>query len=69
MKRPCHFCDAPVDALSPYTFRQVLGWTRKRSGGGVNQITAPEGTGAVACPPCIDLRKPKKGHLAQEGLF
>jgi hypothetical protein len=45
----------------------VVGFTKVRKKGGVNQIALASPTGAVICDPCKDKRV--KGLQGQEALF
>lgn len=65
MKVPCSFCETPLDSGSKQTYQQVTGWTRKRTGGGTNQVALAEPVAAFACGPCISLRTARNTNLIQ----
>lgn len=61
----CMTCGVPIDATAqgpPY--ESVRGYRRHRHGGGANQITMPDSSGAVMCPSCVAVLKVelKKGR-------
>jgi hypothetical protein len=58
--RICAFCGDPVDPLSRFTWRRVIGWERKaaatsRKGG--SDIALRESRDEYACDVCISRQK------------
>lgn len=62
----CRFCEEPIVSTAN-AYRRILGWERRRRGGGTNQITLREPTGEWACSSCID--DAKRGRRGQEALL
>lgn len=52
----CEFCETPVTAVSPETYRLVTGWIRPRKKGGTNALRLPAEQHRYACAPCVDQR-------------
>lgn len=48
----CSFC-----GQTPAEYEEITGFSRKRSGGGANQITARRLTGNRACRECVEKAK------------
>ena len=60
MPRHCTFCGEPVDPLSPYTWRRVIGWERKaqaQSRKSGSDIALREARDEYACDPCVSRAK------------
>ena len=51
----CMFCATTVDRDLDY--REQIGFTRKRSTGGANQLVFPRNTGNWACRGCVDMAR------------
>lgn len=68
MKVPCAFCQEPVDPQAKSTHQKVMGWEKRRSQGGANQIILREPLFEYAHATCIDERK-LGIHQKQASLF
>lgn len=51
---PCEDCGKPIDPR--FDYRQVLGWERTRSGGGLHALRDRVETGKWLCRTCYDAR-------------
>lgn len=66
MAGTCTFCGKAIDANSDY--QKVVGWEKKRSGGGTNAVRGRENVDEWACRWCVD--KLAKGiDPGQQGLL
>lgn len=52
----CHECQKEIDVRSPRVWQQVIGWERKRNGGGTNHIALRKPQPVWCCAECIDLK-------------
>lgn len=68
MELPCAFCGEPVNPKAKSTHQKVMGWERKRSQGGANQIILREPLPEFAHRDCIDIAK-MGIHQSQGNLF
>lgn len=57
MQVPCEFCGEPVDSEARSTHQKIVGWEKRRSQGGANQIILREPLFVYAHGTCIDERK------------
>jgi hypothetical protein len=62
----CKDCDWNVIRLVDQ-WHEVVGYTKVRKKGGVNQVALASPTGAILCDQCMGKRK--RGLQGQEGLF
>ncbi len=63
----CALCGDLVDMAHTVSGREVVGWQKHRTGGGLNAVIARKETGRWACADC--MRKLRDGvEIAQQVL-
>jgi len=55
----CVDCSLPVDIEHGLSLQEVLGFAKRRAGGGQNHVLFRQETGRWLCPGCAQARKSK----------
>ena len=64
----CDLCGEPIDPTSTMTYQLCMGWVKKRSGGGANDVRLKKWGQRFAHDTCVD-REARGVSSRQENLL